>query len=419
LAEPSVLLVVAIPAAARLKHLATYWGFCKKRELLRNNRHNRARTAIANLLRNRGWRVHEEIHCVSEDDSHRRVDIIVINRRTQKAMFLDPTICFERDTNQALQINDDKRAKYVPCLPYLSEKYGISLYNWDVAGLLFGARVLILRRFINCYGYLASEPAEGDNAREMNPAASAESYPAFALKGFRENPKKKLQPGQDACLRPLTGGWGVLSATVPGFLAFRNISARIHSLRALPRALRYLGRAVEMDPVLLEHLGGMNLGRGIEGTPLSERVRESHAAGGLVYLILIHPINSGTVYAMEKERNWPLYPIISRLSCLMSSALLVLLMRFKDVFGQLTKQQIAIYWSPFFEYADTSYLGADLFFVYLVQHLHGGFSEELSSEHGRGDSRRKKNELHKICSDDMALLAEEETLLRELNDSCE
>ncbi|KAJ4438360.1 hypothetical protein ANN_14302 [Periplaneta americana] len=55
-------------------------------------------------------------------------------------MVLDPTICFERDTNQALQINDDKRAKYLPCLPYLSEKYGILLYNWDVTGLLFVAR---------------------------------------------------------------------------------------------------------------------------------------------------------------------------------------------------------------------------------------------------------------------------------------
>ncbi|KAJ4442507.1 hypothetical protein ANN_04094 [Periplaneta americana] len=109
-------------------------------ELLRNNRHHRARIAIANLLRNRGWEVHEEIHCMSEDDSHRKVYIIAINKRTQKAMVLDLTICFERDTNQALQINDDKRAKYVPCLPYLSEKYGISLYNWDVTGLLFGAK---------------------------------------------------------------------------------------------------------------------------------------------------------------------------------------------------------------------------------------------------------------------------------------
>ncbi|KAJ4438673.1 hypothetical protein ANN_14620 [Periplaneta americana] len=35
----------------------------------------------------------------------------------------------------------------------------------------------------------------------------------------------------------------------------RNISAKIHSLRALPRVLRHLGRAVGMDPVLLGRLG--------------------------------------------------------------------------------------------------------------------------------------------------------------------
>ncbi|KAJ4451184.1 hypothetical protein ANN_02626 [Periplaneta americana] len=128
------------PGCSETETLGHVLGFCKKGELLRNNIHHRVRTVIANLLRNRGWEVHEESHCVSEDDSHRRVDIIAINRRTQKAMVLDLTICFERDTNPALQINDDKRAKYVPCLPYLNEKYGISLYNWDVAGLLFGAR---------------------------------------------------------------------------------------------------------------------------------------------------------------------------------------------------------------------------------------------------------------------------------------
>ncbi|KAJ4437930.1 hypothetical protein ANN_13869 [Periplaneta americana] len=100
------------PGCSETETLGHVLGFCKKGELLRNNRHHRARTAIVKLLRNRGWEVHEEIHCVSEDDYHRRVDIIAINRRTQKAMVLDPTICFERDTNQALQINDGKRAKY-------------------------------------------------------------------------------------------------------------------------------------------------------------------------------------------------------------------------------------------------------------------------------------------------------------------
>ncbi|KAJ4442046.1 hypothetical protein ANN_11912 [Periplaneta americana] len=70
----------------------------------------------------------------------------------------------------------------------------------------------------------------------------------------------------DACLHPLTRG-GVLSTTVPEFPAFRNISARIHSLRALPRALRHLGRDVGMDPVLLGHLGVINLERWRVGGP--------------------------------------------------------------------------------------------------------------------------------------------------------
>ncbi|KAJ4449483.1 hypothetical protein ANN_00882 [Periplaneta americana] len=60
---------------------------------------------------------------------------------------------------------------------------------------------------------------------------------------------------------PLTEG-GVLSATVPGFPAFRNISARIYSLGALLRTLRHLGRAFGMDPMLLGHLGYVNLERG-------------------------------------------------------------------------------------------------------------------------------------------------------------
>ncbi|KAJ4429459.1 hypothetical protein ANN_21628 [Periplaneta americana] len=45
------------------------------------------------------------------------------------------------------------------------------------------------------------------------------------------------------------------------------------------------------------------------------------------------------MYAMEGQKNWPPYHIISWLSCLMSDALLVSLLRFKRVFGQLTKQQ--------------------------------------------------------------------------------
>ncbi|KAJ4432813.1 hypothetical protein ANN_21452 [Periplaneta americana] len=53
---------------------------------------------------------------------------------------------------------------------------------------------VILRRFINILDYLVSEWDEGDNAGEMSPWSSTESYPAFAHIGLRENPGKKPQP---------------------------------------------------------------------------------------------------------------------------------------------------------------------------------------------------------------------------------
>ncbi|KAJ4428083.1 hypothetical protein ANN_24097 [Periplaneta americana] len=109
--------------------------------------------AIACLLRNKGWEIHEGVHCISEDDSHRRADIIAINRQQQKAIIIDPTIRMERDLNQAHQVDHEKRAIYEPCIPYLSAKYNIPLFNWSVTGLFFGARCS-LPRFT--YNFLCS-----------------------------------------------------------------------------------------------------------------------------------------------------------------------------------------------------------------------------------------------------------------------
>ncbi|KAJ4441927.1 hypothetical protein ANN_11789 [Periplaneta americana] len=86
----------------------------KTRRVIANNRHHRVRGAIACLLRNKGWEVHEEVYSISEDDSHRRADIIAINRQQQKAIIIDPTIRMERDLNQAHQVDQEKRAIYEP-----------------------------------------------------------------------------------------------------------------------------------------------------------------------------------------------------------------------------------------------------------------------------------------------------------------
>ena len=49
--------------------------------------------------------IHEEIHVISEDDSHRRVNIVAIDRGARKGLVLDPTVRFERDVHQDAQVN--------------------------------------------------------------------------------------------------------------------------------------------------------------------------------------------------------------------------------------------------------------------------------------------------------------------------
>ncbi|KAJ4446588.1 hypothetical protein ANN_13285 [Periplaneta americana] len=101
-------------------------------ELLRNNRHHRVRTSIAEVLRHLGWEVHEEVHCISAADSNRRADIIAIGRVKDKAMVSDPTIRFERNLSQVDEVNKEKQEIYELCLPFLSFKYNIPVNQWVV-----------------------------------------------------------------------------------------------------------------------------------------------------------------------------------------------------------------------------------------------------------------------------------------------
>ncbi|KAJ4446805.1 hypothetical protein ANN_13503 [Periplaneta americana] len=110
-------------------------GFCRKTELLRNNRHPKARTGTADVLKRRGWEVHEEIHCVSSLDSNRRADIVAIHMTQSKGIVLDPTMRFERDALQAQHVDEEKKSIYESCIPYLSEKYNIpTILLWGSSG---------------------------------------------------------------------------------------------------------------------------------------------------------------------------------------------------------------------------------------------------------------------------------------------
>ncbi|KAJ4445802.1 hypothetical protein ANN_12487 [Periplaneta americana] len=138
------------PGCNETETLGHVLGFCRKTELLRNNRHHKARTGIADVLKRRGWEVYEEIHCVSSLDSNRRADIAAIHRTQSKGLVLDPTIRFERDALQAQHVDEEKKSIYESCIPYLSEKYNIPTSQWSVSGLLFGARGTLPKFTFHC-----------------------------------------------------------------------------------------------------------------------------------------------------------------------------------------------------------------------------------------------------------------------------
>ncbi|KAJ4447192.1 hypothetical protein ANN_09193 [Periplaneta americana] len=123
---------------AVLERIGHVLGFCRKTELLLNNRHHKARTGIADVLKRRGWEVYEEIHCVSFSNSNKRADIVAIHRTQSKGIVLDPTIWFERDALQAQHVDEEKKSIYESCIPYLmlSLKEKTNLYKQLILSIL-------------------------------------------------------------------------------------------------------------------------------------------------------------------------------------------------------------------------------------------------------------------------------------------
>ena len=131
---------------SRRETLPHILGFCEKGELLRNKRHNDARTILAKHLRsNINFEVVEEIHCLENDGSTRRVDILCIDKLTRNAYIIDPTIRWEINSEQPEEVHLEKCAIYEPCIPYFQNKF--KLNNIEVIGLMFGARGTITSFF--------------------------------------------------------------------------------------------------------------------------------------------------------------------------------------------------------------------------------------------------------------------------------
>ncbi|PSN47691.1 hypothetical protein C0J52_20361, partial [Blattella germanica] len=76
--------------------------------------------------------VHEKVHCIAENGSHRRADIVAINRKEHHGLILDPTVRMEENSEQAFHVSEEKEEIYRPCIPHFSESYNLLLDAWEV-----------------------------------------------------------------------------------------------------------------------------------------------------------------------------------------------------------------------------------------------------------------------------------------------
>ncbi|KAJ4436034.1 hypothetical protein ANN_18661 [Periplaneta americana] len=72
-----------------------------------------------------GWVVEEEISCLAENGSTRRVDILAYNADTKQGIIVDPTIRFEVECHQSAEIHLEKKSIYEPIANYFKLKYAL------------------------------------------------------------------------------------------------------------------------------------------------------------------------------------------------------------------------------------------------------------------------------------------------------
>lgn len=125
--------------------LAHVLGSCHHGSLLINSRHHQIRSLIAESLKATDMKVFEEVHCIAEDGSNRRIDIIAIDEIKKEAIVVDPTVRMENSKTQPQEVDSEKKTIYEPCIPDLKMKYAVE--NIEVIGLLIGARGTIPQFF--------------------------------------------------------------------------------------------------------------------------------------------------------------------------------------------------------------------------------------------------------------------------------
>ncbi|KAJ4428152.1 hypothetical protein ANN_24167 [Periplaneta americana] len=397
--------------------LAHVLGSCPHGEVLRNSRHHRIRSMIAEQFRSINFQVFEEVHRLADSGSTRRIDMIAIPPNNNNGYIIDPTIRFEKQKSQPEDVNREKNDIYVRTVPYFMDKY--VLQQIEVIGLMVGVRrtipgfffqtwqrfglqrkaiddivlaalrgsVFILRNHL--YGQQGQTPAEAElhyleNAKklamygvDLHPAKDSEgvdimlgvcasgllvyrdrlrinrfAWPKILKISYkRHNFYIKIRPGEFEQYESTIGfklanhraAKKLWKVSVEHHTFFRLMTPEPTQKSGLfPRfgsKFRYSGRThYETKKSLIER-PAPRFERSLSGRGLTSRSMDAIILRQYISLDDMCQRKNNCLYAMEEERNWPPYPIISWPSCLISDAVLLSLVRFRPVFRQLTKQQ--------------------------------------------------------------------------------
>jgi hypothetical protein len=120
-------------------------GFCPYGALMRDKRHNEIRSLIAEDLRKTELKVYEEVHCIMDNGSTGRVDIIAFDEKKRIGYILDPTVRMESSSEQPIEVHNEKTNTYTPSISFFKEKY--NLKTIEIIGLFIGSRGTITTFF--------------------------------------------------------------------------------------------------------------------------------------------------------------------------------------------------------------------------------------------------------------------------------
>ncbi|KAJ4429479.1 hypothetical protein ANN_21648 [Periplaneta americana] len=96
---------------SEIETLGHVLGACRFSETLRNSRHHRIRSMIAEALRKKGLTVHEEVRGISQEGSCRRIDMLAIPPGSTSAYIIDPT--GSRYRNNSPLTSTEKNAEFM------------------------------------------------------------------------------------------------------------------------------------------------------------------------------------------------------------------------------------------------------------------------------------------------------------------